>query len=405
MAWAFLLLALACARRVDHYNVLDVKAPYGAYSPYSPPVYGESNGVPPPPNGESGGVPPPPNGESSGTQIPQVLPPDNIDGYVKLSLPCSDPLSNKFGDAKLYTIYAFSGGIYVSGTSSPTAFTTNAAGATQFFVVPVNAAGCTSRLLQYNQEFYLVTPDGKYLERYQRITTETPSDQPHQSARFNLGLASTPSQTWKVEYPQGQTGPVPSSLSAKVGLSIGGTGSDWTKPDNNIRRVLTLRDSDGASIVVQWWAVNEELALPPAASQNIPAGWSCSVSPPQPPPPKENTYTPSENSYAPPPPNGYTPSESSYVPPPPNGYTPSESSYGESSYVPPPNGYTPSESSYGESSYVPPPPNSYAPSEGGYVPPPPSGYTPSENTYTPKENTYVPPPPPPPPASYTPKKY
>jgi len=216
-------------------------------------------------------------GSSYSPTVPTLDPKDTSAG-IQLSLPFSNPLKSLFGTSQPYTIFGYAGSVYVSGgggsssssSSSPTSSyvstadsTYTASAATTFFVVPANPDGCRSRLLQYGQEFYLRTRGGLYLERYQRISTETPDDEPHRSPRFNLGFNTTSTQTWRVDFPEA-TGPVPND--DRVGLTIAGQNGEWTQPDNNIRRTLSLR-GDGVSVVVQWWQGDEQVAFHTASYQ------------------------------------------------------------------------------------------------------------------------------------------
>jgi len=205
--------------------------------------------------------------------VPPTLPPVDTSTGIQLSVPCSNPSSSNFGTPQPYNIVGYSGNVYITGTSSPSGIGA-VASATSFFVVPTKPDACTTRVLQYGQEFYLLTQAGLYLERYQRISTETPSDLPHQSARFNLGFDTSPSQTWRVDYATGATGNVP--YNKNIGITIAGNNTDWTKPDNNIRRTLTLRSGDGSSVVVQWWESNEQIAFQ-TASYNPSSSCSPSV--------------------------------------------------------------------------------------------------------------------------------
>jgi len=126
-----------------------------------------------------------------------------------------------------------------------------------FYVYP--ATPTTENYLRFNQEYYLRTTSGKYLERDQRITTETINDAPHHSARFNLGLFDSPTQTWKVEHGDaGSTGYVPSS--DVVYQSIAGNNADWSQRDNNVRRVVTIRNGD-VTVVVWWYESDERSAF------------------------------------------------------------------------------------------------------------------------------------------------
>jgi len=193
---------------------------------------------------------------------------------VKLSLPCTNYRGLIFGPPKGYTVFGYTGSVYISQNGNAASITTSAASAVTVFVVPANPDAATKRFLQYKQEFYLVNGKGQYLERDARITNETNNDSPHKSARFNLGFHSSPTQTWQVDY-QG-TGNVPEN--SGIGISIGGTGTDWAKPDTNIRRVLTLRNGDGISVVVQWWQAHEQVAFKPS-SNYVPSSTCSATSP------------------------------------------------------------------------------------------------------------------------------
>jgi hypothetical protein len=111
--------------------------------------------------------------------------------------------------------------------------------------------------LHYNQPFYLVS-NGKFLERYQRTTSETVNDAPHHACRFNLALVDSPTQTWTVVQPANQgTAAVP--VNVNTGMSIGGEGADSTQPNTSMRRMLTLRSD--VSVVVSWWQSDEQISF------------------------------------------------------------------------------------------------------------------------------------------------
>jgi len=44
-----------------------------------------------------------------------------------------------------------------------------------------------------------------------------------------------------------------------LGLTIGGANTDASKPDNNLRRYITLRNSDGPNAVVTEWSADERI--------------------------------------------------------------------------------------------------------------------------------------------------
>jgi len=133
----------------------------------------------------------------------------------------------------------------ISSTQSAVAFT----------VRPVTPS--QDPFLHYNQPFYLVS-NGKFLERYQRTTSETVNDAPHHACRFNLALVDSPTQTWTVVQPANQgTAAVP--VNVNTGMSIGGEGADSTQPNTSMRRMLTLRSD--VSVVVSWWQSDEQISF------------------------------------------------------------------------------------------------------------------------------------------------
>jgi hypothetical protein len=163
-------------------------------------------------------------------------------------------------DQTPYRIYGWaSGGNYLSmNTGNAVTSTSNVGGAITFYVYP--ATPTTENYLRFNQEYYLRTADGKYLERNQRITAETIYQAPHNSARFNLGLFDSPTQTWKVEHgDDGSTGYVPNGPGI-VYQSIAGNNADWTQRDNNVRRVVTMRLND-VTVVVWWYQTDERTSF------------------------------------------------------------------------------------------------------------------------------------------------
>jgi len=54
-----------------------------------------------------------------------------------------------------------------------------------------------------------------------------------------------------------------------LGLSIGGINSDASKPDNNLRRYITLRNSDGPNAVVSEWSTDERISLVKQSEQDV----------------------------------------------------------------------------------------------------------------------------------------
>jgi hypothetical protein len=146
---------------------------------------------------------------------------------------------------------------YAHGSGNLINADNNLGNALTLYIYP--ATPTTENYLRFNQEYYIRTADGKYIERNARTTAETIYDEPHRSARFNLGLFDSPTQTWKVEHgDDGSTGYVPSS--AVVYQSVAGQNSDWTARDNNVRRVVTIRWND-LQVVVWWYQTDERSAF------------------------------------------------------------------------------------------------------------------------------------------------
>jgi len=181
---------------------------------------------------------------------PSTVPPC-ADNYVKYT--------QGDGPASLYYLYGVVNGVFLHvdpsnawGVSAPA--DSPPATATKVLVIPVGAI--SSDCLPYNTSFYLRTADGQYVERFARISSETPSDAPHYSPRFNLGLHNSPTQTWQVTRSDDPQSPY---VEKKIqeGLEVGGTSPDWLQPDNNIRRMLTLRSD--VSVVVWWWQSDEKI--------------------------------------------------------------------------------------------------------------------------------------------------
>jgi len=150
-----------------------------------------------------------------------------------------------------YGIYIVNNNGEIIGSSGP---------ALALTVVPV--APTSDKYLHFTQDFYLVSSDGKYLERFQRVSSETVNDAPHHACRFNLGLVTAPTQTWRVT--QSDSGASPTSyvpFNAPIGVEVGGTGSDPTQPNTSMRRMLTLRSD--VNVVVYWWQSDERVAFVP----------------------------------------------------------------------------------------------------------------------------------------------
>jgi hypothetical protein len=167
-------------------------------------------------------------------------------------------------DRAAYRIGGYAGGgsyLVLNGAGAVTApgapVASPPSNAISFYVYSVTPT--TENYLRFGQEYYLRTADGRYLERKNRISAETNTQAPHLSARFDVQLVASPTQTWKVDNADaGTTGFVPND--APIGMNIGGTGSDWSKPDNNIRRLITLRPND-ISVVVWWYQSDERIHM------------------------------------------------------------------------------------------------------------------------------------------------
>jgi len=155
------------------------------------------------------------------------------------------------------------GGQDAYGAASP-AGSAPPADATALQVIPVHAEGWSwdsPRCLAYNVSFYLRTADGKYVERLNRISSETPSQAPHYSARFGLSAVNQPTQSWTVSQTNHPLSPFVEQYENE-GIQIVGNNTNWQAPNNNIARMLTLRSD--VSVVVWWWDTDEHLAFIPA---------------------------------------------------------------------------------------------------------------------------------------------
>jgi hypothetical protein len=112
-----------------------------------------------------------------------------------------------------------------------------------------------------------------YLERMRRVTLETPTEAPHESCRFGLGLVNVPTQTWTAFEDKDQNSLTGSLilLGARVyGLKIGGASNDAYSAAYHDRRWLTLRTYDEPCVIVRNLHGDERLmfldALPPSVT-------------------------------------------------------------------------------------------------------------------------------------------
>jgi len=130
--------------------------------------------------------------------------------------------------------------------------------ATVLQILPINCPRVT-----HGKYFYLYDPSDKtFVERTKRISDETPTNSQFHSARFALGFVSKPTQVWSVKESTKQAGQeIP--FSTNVGLDIGGDDSNWEKPSNSIRRMLTVRKLDAPAVITHWWQRDETLQFRP----------------------------------------------------------------------------------------------------------------------------------------------